>query len=181
MKKIKLIGYVIIIQTMIFASCNSAKENTNTETSIDTISSIIETDTTVIETIEKDSVKVSTIESKTTVKKEVTSVLVYNFHLTNRCPSCNAIENGTTKTLNQNFAKELKSGKIKQIIVNLDEEKNAKIAEKYQVFGSGILLVLIKDGKEKTVDLTGDGFKFARNKEDRFSEILSKNITELLK
>ena len=37
------------------------------------------------------------------------------------------------------------------------------------------------NGKENVVDLTGDGFKFARNKEDRFIEILSKNITELLK
>jgi hypothetical protein len=116
-----------------------------------------------------------------TEKKEISSVIVYNFHLTNRCASCIAIEEATTKTLNTNFANELKSGKIKRFIIDVDDEKNAKLAEKYQVFGSSLLVILVKNGKENVVDLTGDGFKFARNKEERFIEILSKNIAELLK
>jgi hypothetical protein len=36
-------------------------------------------------------------------------------------------------------------------------------------------------GKETTTDLTGDGFKFAKNKEERFIEILKNKITEYLK
>jgi hypothetical protein len=36
-------------------------------------------------------------------------------------------------------------------------------------------------GKETTIDLTGDGFKFALNKEDKFIEILKTNIENLLK
>ena len=178
MKTQILILFIGIISILI--SCNNqptskVEEVKNTDTietvKADTTSKTNEIATT--ETVEKPIQK--------TEKKEASSVLVYNFHVTNRCASCIAIEEATTKTLNTNFANELKSGKIKRFIIDVDDEKNAKLAEKYQVFGSSLLLVLVKDGKEKTVDLTGDGFKFAKSKEDRFIEILSKNITELLK
>ena len=178
MKTQFLILFIGIIS--IFISCNNQPKSNvvevkNTDTieavTVDTTSKINEIVAT--EKIEKPIQK--------TEKKETSSVIVYNFHVTNRCASCIAIEEATTKTLNQNFANELKSGKIKRFIIDVDDEKNAKLAEKYQVFGSSLLLVLVKDGKEKTVDLTGDGFKFAKSKEDRFIEILSKNITELLK
>jgi len=107
-------------------------------------------------------------------------VIIYNFHVTNRCPSCIAIEDATTKTLNQYYSKELKSGRIKRYIVNVDDEKNKQITEKYEAFGSGLLLVRDYNSKEITVDLTGDGFKYARNKEDKFINILKTKIDELL-
>lgn len=114
-------------------------------------------------------------------KEEKPVVLVYNFHVTNRCASCVAIEEGTTKTLNTYFASEMKSGRIKRYIVNVDDEANSKIAEKYQAFGSGLYVTRVFKGKEMTTDLTGDGFKFAKNKEDRFIEILKTKIAEYLK
>lgn len=114
-------------------------------------------------------------------KEEKPVVLVYNFHVTNRCASCIAIEDGTTKTLNTYFAAEMKSGRVKRFIVNVDDEANEKIAEKYQVFGSGIYITRVFKGNETTTDLTGDGFKFALNKEDRFIEILKTKIADYLK
>lgn len=115
------------------------------------------------------------------VKTELPVVYLYNFHVTNRCPSCIAIEDATTKTLNTYFAAELKQGRIKRQIINVDDEANKKIAEKYQAFGSGLFITRSYKGKETTLDLTGDGFKFARNKEDRFIGILKSKITEYLK
>ena len=107
--------------------------------------------------------------------------MIYNFHVTNRCPSCIAIEEATTKTLNTYFATELKQGRIKRQIVNVDEEANIKISEKYQAFGSGLYVTKVFQGKESTTDMTGDGFKFAKNKEAKFIELLRKQITEYLK
>jgi hypothetical protein len=114
-------------------------------------------------------------------KENLPSVLVYSFHTTRRCPSCIAIENVTGKTLETHFAKEVKQGRIKRQIINVEESANAAIAEKYQVFGSGLIVARIHNGKETKADLTGDGFRFARNKEERFVEILKTQITEFLK
>jgi hypothetical protein len=115
------------------------------------------------------------------VKTKLPVVYIYNFHVTNRCASCIAIEDATTKTLNTYFAAELKQGRIKRMVINVDDDANKKIAEKYQAFGSGLFITRFYKGKETTTDLTGDGFKFARNKEDRFIEILKSKITEYLK
>ncbi len=115
------------------------------------------------------------------VKTELPVVYIYNFHVTNRCASCIAIEDATAKTLNTYFAPELKQGRIKRMVINVDDDANKKISEKYQAFGSGLFITRSYKGKETTTDLTGDGFKFARNKEDRFIQILKSKITEYLK
>jgi hypothetical protein len=108
-------------------------------------------------------------------------IVVYNFHMTIRCISCIAIEEATIKTLNTYFAEELKSGKIKQLTLNLEETDNSKFAEKYEVVGSGLMITSIKNGKETTIDLTAEGFKYAENQEDKFVEIVKTHIGNLLK
>lgn len=113
--------------------------------------------------------------------KDKPTVLIYNFHITNRCASCIAIEEATTKTLNTYFAAEVKQGRIKRQILNVDADANKTISEKYQAFGSGLFITKVLDGKETTADLTGDGFKYAKNKEEKFIEILKNKITEYLK
>ena len=115
------------------------------------------------------------------LKEELATIYIYNFHVTNRCPSCIAIEEATTKTLNTHFAKELKEGRIKRKIVNVDDDANKAIAEKYEAFGSGLLVVRSYKGRETKADLTGDGFKYAKNKEDKFVEILKKQVEDFLK
>lgn len=118
--------------------------------------------------------------SVVTEKEQKPVVLVYNFHVTNRCASCIAIEEATDKTLKTYFQNELSSGKIMHYSLNVDDDANAAIAEKYQVFGSGIFVTGKFKGKEITTDLTADGFKFARNKEEKFIAILQETISEYL-
>lgn len=122
-------------------------------------------------------------QDKTSVSEEVLDnvILVYNFHLTMRCVSCVAIEDATTKTLNTYFSEELKEGKIKQFSINVDESANSKIAEKYEAYGSGLRITKIENGKEQTIDLTAEGFKYARSKEEQFIEILKSKIDNFLK
>ena len=103
---------------------------------------------------------------------ETPKILIYNFHITNRCVSCIAIEEATTKTLTTYFSKEMKSGIIKRQILNVDDKANKSISEKYEAFGSGLFVTRVFKGKETTTDLTGDGFKYAKNKEEKFIEIL---------
>lgn len=108
-------------------------------------------------------------------------ILVYNFYNTYRCASCVAIEDATKKTLNTYFSKELKEGKIKQFSLNVDKSENRKIAEKYEAYGAGLRITKIENGKEQTIDLTAEGFKYAKSKEDKFIEILKSKIDKFLK
>lgn len=151
---------------------NNAEEKTNTDTvtASDTISNAQITET--------DSAGITIIKE---TKQEQPKVLIYSFHLTNRCPSCIAIENATKKTLDTYFANEVKQGRIKLSVLNVNDEANSEISEKYQAFGSGLYVTRVFKGKETTTDLTGDGFKFAKNKEERFIEILKNKIDEYLK
>jgi hypothetical protein len=114
-------------------------------------------------------------------KGDLPKVEIYNFHVTNRCASCIAIEEATTKTLNNYFANEMKQGRIKRQILNVDDNANKTVSEKYQAFGSSVFVTRIFKGKETTTDLTGDGFKYAKNKEEKFIEILKNTISGYLK
>lgn len=115
------------------------------------------------------------------VKKEATVLTVYYFHTTNRCPTCLAIEKGTQKTIEKYFANELKSGKIKFDVINVDEAKNKAISEKHQAFGIKLLLYKNIKGKETKEDMTGFGFSNARGNYPEFEKGLKDKITALLK
>jgi hypothetical protein len=162
---------------LLLAGCHSGSKQTEDALTADSVSTV-ETTCNGGTLPSKDSIS-GTVATE--VKTELPVVYIYNFHVTNRCPSCIAIEDATTKTLNTYFPAELKQGRIKRQVINVDDEANKKIAEKYQAFGSGLFITRSYKGKETTLDLTGDGFKFARNKEDRFIEILKSKITEYLK
>jgi hypothetical protein len=170
---IKFFGFVLSV--LIICGCNPSNKKTDNQEKIDTAaqSKIISADTTAVHD--------TTNKAIAEQKKELPQVFVYNFHVTNRCSSCIAIEEATTKTLNTYFSAEVKQGRIKRQILNVDDDFNKAISEKYQVFGSALIVSRIFNKKETTTDLTGDGFKFAKNKEEKFIEILKNKITEYLK
>jgi len=164
----------ILVVTLLFG-CNTSSTKTEEQETTDTLAQAVtkSPDTTAaIDTTQKNIAEPET---------ELPKVSVYNFHVTNRCASCIAIEEATTKTLKTHFSAELRQGRIKQYILNVDDDANSKVAEKYQAFGSGLYVTRVFKGKETTTDLTGDGFKFAKNKEEKFIEILKNKITEYLK
>lgn len=182
-QKHHLITYAAIAVMLFFQACNSGNNQEQKTSNTDTIM-VEQTDTNSVSKIDSSEATVMDNSAKTEENKpkvEQSVVLIYNFHVTNRCASCIAIEDATTKTLNTYFSAELKNGRIKRQILNVDDEVNAKISEKYQAFGSGLFVTRIFKGKETTTDLTGDGFKFARNKEEKFIEILKTTVSNYLK
>lgn len=174
MKKLKNSALILVV-LLAFASCSNPTNESKDSNANEVISE------TQNETSDVDTANPQSNKGETTPKTDEPKVLIYSFHLTNRCPSCIAIEDATKKTLNTYFKEEQKSGRIKLSILNVDDEANAKIAEKYEASGSGLFVTRVFKGKESTTDLTGDGFKFARNKEDKFIEILKTTIENYLK
>jgi hypothetical protein len=120
---------------------------------------------------------VSTLFGQTPTKK----LDVIYFHATRRCPTCLAIEENTRKTLDTYFSDQLKNGTIKLTVINVDEDKNKAITEKYEATGSALFLTRNNNGKENKNDLTDFAFSYARNNPDKFMADLKDKINELLK
>lgn len=106
---------------------------------------------------------------------------VIDFHSTHRCMTCNAIEANTKYTLDTYFSKELTAQKITFKTVNVDEEENVKIAEKFEATGTSLFLNVIVDGKETQIDLTEFAFMSGNNKKEFSAELKSKLEAELAK
>jgi len=112
--------------------------------------------------------------------KSQNRIEVIDFHSTHRCMTCNAIEANTKYTLNTFFANELKSGEITFQSINVDEDKNYKMAEKYEASGTSLFLNIVIENKETKINLTDFAFSKGRDKEV-FSEELKLKIEKQLK
>jgi hypothetical protein len=100
------------------------------------------------------------------------TVEVYYFHYTRRCPTCLAVEEETKKAV-----AELYAGKVSFASFNLDEAEGQKKGEAVGVSGQTLLIV---KGKDK-IDLTNEGFLYAKTNPEELKKILSEKIDPLLK
>lgn len=110
----------------------------------------------------------------------VSKIEVLDFHSTHRCMTCNAIEANTKYTLDTYFSKELKEDKITFQVINVDEKKNEKIAEKFEASGTSLILNVIQNGKETQINITDFAFMNG-NDQDAFSKELKAKIDTELK
>jgi len=111
--------------------------------------------------------------------QSVNKIEVIDFHSTHRCITCKAIESNTKLVLETNFEKELKDGVISFQVINVDDEKNYNLAEKFQATGTALFLNVITNGEEKQIDLTQFGFKYGKNTEE-FTKRLKSRIEKQL-
>jgi len=105
-------------------------------------------------------------------------VEVYYFHATMRCPTCLAVEEQTRKTLDENFAVEMKAGTIQLKVLNLEEKENKALTEKFEIGWSSLILYVPES--DKSVNLTEDAFANARTHAEEFRKELQEKIKELL-
>jgi phosphoketolase len=112
---------------------------------------------------------------ETAVDTSVSKIEVLDFHSTHRCMTCNAIEANTKFTLDTYFADELKTDKITFQVINVDEQENEKVAERFEASGTALILNVIKDGTERQLNLTEFAFMNG-NDQDTFSKELKAKI-----
>lgn len=103
------------------------------------------------------------------------------FHAERRCPTCISIEENTKKTLNTYFASQLKDGTITLQVLNVAEDKNQAMVEKYEADGSGLFLTKVSGGKETTTDFTNFAFSYSRNQSEKFIAGLKAEIEKNLR
>ncbi|MHC1773968.1 MAG: nitrophenyl compound nitroreductase subunit ArsF family protein [Lentimicrobium sp.] len=121
-------------------------------------------------------VMTSAVSGQTATKLQI----VY-FHAKYRCATCTSIEENTRKTLNTYFSAELKNGTIKLQVLDVSDEKNEKLAEKYEASGSSLFLTKLEGKKEITTDFTNFAFSYSHNQSEKFIAGLKAEIEKNLK
>ena len=100
---------------------------------------------------------------------KTTEVQLIQFHTEHRCVTCNNIEKLSKETIKGNDA-------ISFVLYNVDDEKNAKVAEQFEATGTSLYLY---NSKTKTIkDLTEMAFMYAKNEGEKFKTELQKEISE---
>jgi len=113
---------------------------------------------------------------KATAVTKAAKVEVYYFHYSRRCVTCQAVETESQKAIATLYPKEMKSGQIKFIGVNLDDKGSETLAAKCRAEGQALLVI----SGNKRIDLTDQGFMYARSKPEKLRNELKSVINPLL-
>jgi hypothetical protein len=110
--------------------------------------------------------------AKTTQTSTSAKVEAYYFHLTTRCVTCKAVEAEAKKDLEA-----LYGGKVTFQSINIEDDANKAIVAKLKIEGQTLLLVK----GDKKINLTNEGFLYARNNPEKFKSIIKEKVDGLLK
>jgi len=110
--------------------------------------------------------------NKTTNVAAPVKVEAYYFHLTSRCETCKAVEAEAKKDLQS-----LYGDKVSFKSINLDDASSKVLAEKLQVSGQALLVVK----GSKILNLTNDGFMYARKEPAKFKAVIKEKVDPLVK
>ena len=100
------------------------------------------------------------------------------FHRAQRCYSCVYAETGIRYTVETYFKNELASGKVIFTVVNVQDDENATIIEKYGAFTSSLFINTIRDGIDHIEQVTD--IWFALGDDEAFAEALRDKIEKSL-
>jgi hypothetical protein len=75
-------------------------------------------------------------------------LIAYYFHGNYRCTSCRTIEAWTKKTIEDNFAADLKAGRLEWRMVNVETSGNEHYMKDYKLFTKSVVLSDVRNGKE---------------------------------
>ena len=114
--------------------------------------------------------------SAQTVKKQVRNsvpakIEAYYFHNTARCVTCKTVEAEAKADLESIYGNQVVFQSL-----NLEEEATKPIADKLKVSGQTLLIVK----GEKQINLTNEGFMYARTNPEKFKSIIKTKVDKLL-
>jgi thiol-disulfide isomerase/thioredoxin len=100
-------------------------------------------------------------------------VRVIYFHGARRCPTCVTVQEVAKETVETIYAD---NPKVAFVEVDIDKAENAALAEKYEIFGSSLLITC----NEKFENITGVGFQNARSRPEVFREKIKEIVDTYL-
>lgn len=103
------------------------------------------------------------------------NVEVYYFHFSRRCATCQAVEEESEKALRELYPEKVKAGEIVFLSLDLEDESNTPLAEKYDV---SVQTLLVVKGDKKD-NLTNTAFMHARSNPEKLKKALRESIEKL--
>jgi hypothetical protein len=168
---------VILAALFVFASCGNGK-STDSKSESDTTKTELSADSIVSADNTNDTIGISNNGATIADGPRVT---VQFFHATHRCPTCVAIGDCVNAVLKESFGAETRSGSVKLLEIDADDEANEAICEKYEAFGTALFITRNYKGRESITDLTASAFKMAQNKKTEFEKMIKDQIVKDLK
>lgn len=107
-------------------------------------------------------------------------VEILYFHGKQRCVTCKAVGQYSKELVEKDMATLTKQGKVRFREVDFSTPEGEKIADKYRVSSSGLVISQFKDNKEKYEDITDFAFQYARTDTPKFKKDLKAKINLLL-
>ena len=98
------------------------------------------------------------------------NVQVYYFHMTRRCATCKAVED-----VSKQAVKEMDGKNVSFAAYNIEKPGGEKKAKKLGVHGQALFIV----SGDKKMNITREGFMFARSKPEKLKEIVQQKINSL--
>jgi uncharacterized lipoprotein NlpE involved in copper resistance len=112
-------------------------------------------------------------ESNASISKQ-NYIEVFCFHGTRQCETCKNMKANTKTTLDTFFASQLKDSSVIFKIIDVDDIKNEKIAEKFQATGTALMINKVVNGKDSIMDWSDFAFEKANNEADYITELRTK-------
>ena len=106
---------------------------------------------------------------------------IYAFHGTRQCATCKNMKAFTKSTLEKYFKAEMKTGKIEYKVIDVDDESNYELAEKFEASGTALMINNVKNQKDNIEDWSDFAFEYAPGNQAKYEEILKKMIAKKLK
>jgi hypothetical protein len=139
-------GLFLILSTIfLFTACNNSTPANEVKTSVVPISSVIQN-----------------------------RLEIYCFHGTRQCETCKNMKANTKTTLDTYFASQLKDSIVIFKIIDVDDIKNEKIAEKFQATGTALMINKVVNGKDSIMDWSDFAFEKANNEAEYITELRTK-------
>jgi len=110
--------------------------------------------------------------------EDVEKVEVLYFHPRFRCVSCNDIEKYAREVTKDEFAKEMKDGKLVFKSLEIDDPKNKKLVDELGVTGSSLYVVASGDGKREHVEIKNVWLHW--NNPEKCKDIISSELKSVL-
>lgn len=105
---------------------------------------------------------------------------VVYFHAPNRCPSCLANETQTKQVIEKYFKNEISKGQVSFVSLDLKEDKNKALVEKYEIVFPTLLILKKLGSTEVKTDYTNTAFDYAFNEPEKYEQLLQAEILKQL-
>lgn len=110
-------------------------------------------------------------------QKKAEKIEIVLFHATQRCVSCNLMEELSKKTLEENFKDEFNSWKITFKEINGEDPVNNEIVMKYKATGLSVFINSIVDSKDN-IEEEKNLWRYIQN-DVQFKEYLTEKLKSL--